>query len=287
MKIVLIALLFSAAPLMAVGPCELPRGEWRNTDLRSIEAPPGSRCVRLWFEERRYDITPAGDSRFTGTYFNVIRAAPVGASSFSEGCKSFPPPADNPVAIQIRGWTIIGKKTPEQDWRVRAQPGAPGGDLRIFKTEEFETKLSRQGDRLVDSAGGSEDPEGALLFRSPAPPPAAARAALEDTIRRLHGGACLEVMSELSPTLDAAREICVLRQRMAEITGNLISISVDDATEIDRVPVGFPRAPSNGHRRQRGVFFSFSSSYEKQQRIPSNAIVFEEEGAWKVVVLWL
>jgi hypothetical protein len=283
MKILLFAVLLIVVPSVVASPDELPRGEWHNTDLRGIEALPGGRCVRLWLEERTYNIVPTGESRFTGNYFNVIRAAPVGLPS-REGCR-FPPPADNPVANQIRGWLILGNKTPEQAWRVRAEPGMRGGDLRDFKSEEFETKLYRRGEYLVDSTGGGENPDEALFFRPPAPSPAAARAALEDTIRRLHEGACLEVLSTLVPTLDAAREMCTLRQRMAEITGSLLSISVDGVTELDRVPVGFPRTPSKGHRRQRGVFFSFMSNYEQQQ-IPGNAVVFEEEGAWKVVVLW-
>lgn len=284
MNILPIMALFILAHSPDAGSGERPRGEWHHTDIRSIEILPGGACIRLWLEERTYNIVPAGDSRFTGTYFNVIRAAPVGAPSFREECK-FPPPAANPVATQIRGWSIVGSKTPEQAWRVRAQPGAPGGDLRIFKTEEFETKLYREGDHLVDSNGDSASSD-ALLFRPPAPPPAPARAALEDTIRRLHGGFCLEVMLKLAPGQeDAARELCVLRQRMTQIAGNLLSISVESATELDRMPVGFPRTPANGYRRQRGVFFSFLGSFEKQ-RIPGHAVVVEEEGAWRVDLLW-
>lgn len=284
MKILPVVALFIIAHSAEASSGEPPRGEWRHTDIRSIEILPGGACIRLWIEERTYNIVPAGDSRFSGTYFNVIRAAPVGAPSFRAECK-FPPPADNPVATQIRGWSIIGNKTPEQAWRVRAQPGLPGGDLRVFKTEEFETKLYRRGDHLVDS-NGSANPDEALLFRPPSPSPASARTALEETVRRLHGGFCLEVMLKLAPGQeDAVRELCSLRQRMTQIAGSLLSISVDSATELDRVPVGFPRTPSNGYRRQRGVFFSFLGRYEKQQ-IPGHAVVVEEEGAWRVDLLW-
>jgi hypothetical protein len=185
----------------------------------------------------------------------------------------------------MRGWSIVGNKTPEGTWRVRAQPGPAAGDFHIDKSEEFETKLYRRGERLVDSSEGNEDSDKAFLFRPPAPPPAAARTALEDTIRRLHSGACLEVMSKLNPAQDVAREVCALRQRMVQISGSLLSISVDGATELDRVPAGFRRAPAEGYRRQRGVFFSFVGRYEKSQ-ILGNAVVLEEEGSWNVVLLW-
>lgn len=284
MKIPTLAALFLIAHSSMAGSGELPRGEWHHADLRSVEVVPSGRCVRLWLEERTYNIIANGESRFNGIYFNVIRAAPVGLLSHKPDCR-FPAPAENPVAAQFRGWSIFGDRTSGQTWRVRADPLPPGGDFQVFEAKEFETALYRQGERLADSTGASDDPEKTLLFRPPAPPPAAARAALEDTIRRLHGGACLEVMSKLGPALDAAREICALRQRAAQITGSLVSISVNGATQFDRVPVGFPRVPSSIYRRQRGVFFSFDVNYE-DQKIPSDAVVFEEEGVWNVVVLW-
>ena len=263
---------------------DLPRGEWHHADIRGIEAVPGGTCARLWLEERTYSIVPNGESRFMGTYFNMIRAAPVGVPSFSPDCR-FPAPAENPVASQFRGWSIVGDKPSAQTWRVRAEPGPPGGELRVFESKPFETSLYRRGELLVDSTGAYDDPEKTFLFRPPGPPPAAARAALEDTIRRLTGGGCLEVMSKLAPMNNVAQEMCALRQRVTQIAGSLLSISVDEATEFDRVPVGFPRAPSNSYRRQRGVFFSFDGQYENQ-KVPGHAVVFEEEGAWNVVLLW-
>lgn len=273
-----------AALFLIAGSGEPPRGEWHHRDIRSIEVLPGWTCVRLWLEERAYTIVPDGDSRFLGSYVNAIRAIPVGLPSLSPECR-FPAPAENPVAMQFRGWSIVGNRASGQTWRVRAEPGLPGGDLRVFETKEFETTLYRQGDLLIDSTGAADDPEKTFLFRPPGPPPAAARTALEDTIRRLHAGQCLEIMSKLSPVPDAAREICSLRQRQSQIAGNLVSISVQEAAELDRVPAEFPHAPFNIYRRQRGVFFSFTGHYEKQQ-IPGNAIVFEEGGAWNVVMLW-
>lgn len=284
MKILNLVAFFLIAHSLMASSGGLPLGEWHHADLRSVEVALGGMCVRLWLEERTYSIISNGESRFTGTYFNIIRAAPVGVLSHKPDCR-FPAPAENPVASQFRGWSVIGDRSSGQAWRVRAEPGPPGGDLRVFEAKEFETALYRQGELLADSTGASDDSEKTLLFRPPAPPPTAARAALEDMIRRLHGGACLEMTSKLGPALDAAREICALRQRAAQITGSLVSISVDGATEFDRVPVGFPRTPSNGYRRQRGVFLSFDVHYENQ-KIPGDAVVFEEEGAWNVVVLW-
>lgn len=284
MKTSILAFLLVIAAASAASSDEPPRGEWHHADIRSIEVLPGGMCVRLWLEQRTYNLLPSGESRFMGTYFNMIRAAPVGVPSLHPDCR-YPAPANNPVANQFRGWSIVGSRAERQGWRVRAEPGAPGGDLRVLETKEFETTLYREGELLVDSIGARDDPEKTLVFRASAVVPAAARAALEETVRRLTGGACLEVMSKLVPSNASVQEICALRQRMSQIAGRLLSISVDDATVFDRVPNGFPRAPSNGFRRQQGVFFSFDGHYENQQ-IPGNAVVFEEGGIWNVVLLW-
>lgn len=283
MKIWLAVALLLLTRLAVASPDAPPRGEWHHADLRGMEILAGGTCVRLWFEERTYSLVPAGDSRLTGTYVNVIRAAPVGLSSFSSQCK-FPAPAENPVASQFRLWAVVGKRVTENTWRVRAEPGAPSGDLRVDKTEEFETRLELQGENLVDSLDG-EGPDQALLFRHPAPSSPSPRVALEETIRRMLGGACLEVLSQLDTLPDAAREMCALRLRMNQLSGRLLSLSVDDFTELDRLPAEFPKASSSGYRRQRAFFFSFTGRYENQQ-IPGNAIVVEEEGTWHVAMLW-
>jgi hypothetical protein len=92
-------------------------------------------------------------------------------------------------------------------------------------------------------------------------------------------------MAKLNPAPDVAREMCALRQRLFPLSGALLSISVDGATELDRVPAGFPRTPGPGYRRQRGVLFSFLGRYEKTQ-VPGWAVVMEEEGTWNVAQLW-
>jgi hypothetical protein len=297
LSLVLLAfvLVLRAAPALA-RPEAPPAGEWHNTDLRAIEVVAASGCIRVWLEERTYHLTPAGDSRFTGVYFNFIRATPAGAPSLRPEC-NYPPPTENPIASQIRGWTIFGKRTAEGSWRVAAEPGPPAGDFQTYKTEPFETRLSRRGDLLADvsstangsggagAADGAEDPEHTLLFRPPGPVPAAARSALEETLRQLYGGACLKAMSRLAASEDVAREVCELRQRARQIAGSLLSINVDGADPIDRVPAGFPGPAREGYRRQRAVFFSFDGRFENQT-IPGNAIVVEEEGAWRVAMLW-
>lgn len=281
--------LFSAVALLSVvlpvaaAVAEPPSGEWYNVDLRGFETQPGNACLRLWIEERMYNLQPAGE-RLTGTYRNVIRATPVGGPSFSPDCK-YPTPATNPIASQVRLWSIVGKATDAGGWSIGAQPGMGGGDLQVWKTEEFKTILVSRGGQLIDGTGSPEDPDHALVFRRSAPPSSGARDILEATLTRLHGGACLEVLTPLAVSRNAAVEACALRQRMAQLAGRYLSLSMISATDFDRVPNTFPKAPSSGWKRQRGVFFEFTSRFERQQLL-GNAIVFEEAGQWRVALLW-
>jgi hypothetical protein len=134
-------------------------------------------------------------------------------------------------------------------------------------------------------AGSGDDLSKTLVFRPAVPVPPAARAVLEDTVQRMEGGECLKVMSRLATRPDAAAQMCALRAKMSQFLGSYLSMSVDSMTEFDRVPDGFPVKPSTGWRRQRGVFFVFTGRYENQV-IPGNAVVFEEAGEWRVVLLW-
>jgi hypothetical protein len=180
-------------------------------------------------------------------------------------------------------WQILGTPKATGDWLVRAEPGLGAGDFQAYNTEPFETSLALRGGKLV--AGSGDDLSKTLVFRPAVPVPPAARAVLEDTVQRMEGGECLKVMSRLATRPDAAAQMCALRAKMSQFLGSYLSMSVDSMTEFDRVPDGFPVKPSTGWRRQRGVFFVFTGRYENQV-IPGNAVVFEEAGEWRVVLLW-
>jgi hypothetical protein len=273
-------ILFIAFALSTVACAAIPAGEWRNVDLRGIEVLPGS-CIRLWVEERAYHIQAAGD-HFEGVYNNVLRTTPVGAPSFSLSCR-FPPPASNPVAMQIRGWALIGRSNGSGGWRVGAEPGVAGGDFHADKTEEFHTVVTQQGNTLIDGEN-SGDAVHTFLFRAAAPPPAEARTALEESIRRVEGGSCLEVLTAIAVNRDDAVQACGVRERILSLSGKYISLSVDSATEFDRVPDKF-LAQSTALRRQHGVLFSFTGKFEKTE-VPGNAVVYEDGGKWRLGFLW-
>ncbi len=273
-------ILFIPFVLSTIACAAIPAGEWRNVDLRGIEVLPGS-CIRLWVEERAYHIQAAGD-HFEGVYNNVLRATPVGLPSFNPNCH-FPAPASNPVAMQIRGWALIGRSNGSGGWRVGAEPGVAGGDFHVDKTEEFHTFVTQQGNTLIDGEN-SDDAVHTLLFRAAAPPPPAARTALEESIMRVNGGSCLEVLTTIAVNRDAVVQACDVRERILNLSGKYISLSVDSATEFDRVPDKFP-AQSTTVRRQHGVFFSFIGKFERTE-VPGNAIVYEDGGKWRLGFLW-
>lgn len=275
----------TAIVLMIISGCasaaEPPLGEWVQNDIRGMESIAGATCTRMWIEERKYTLN--GDAgQLMGSYGNVIRAMPIGMPSLP-ACK-YPKPASSPIATQMRLWSLIGRPNDDGTWRIGAQPEQSGGDFDTFKMDEFKTRLTLRGATLIDAASDPDDPD-ALVFRRPAAPEPEARAALEEAVRRLQTGACVPVMMELGATQQVAAQMCALRKRITNLGGAYVSLSVDAATEFHRVPDNFPR-PSTGMRRQRGVVYSFTTHYERQA-VPGNAVVYEENGKWRVALLWV
>ncbi|HEV7733702.1 MAG TPA: hypothetical protein VGR62_16155 [Candidatus Binatia bacterium] len=262
---------------------DVPQGEWHNTGIRTVEVLQDGTCLRVWLEERAYSFGSPTNGAVAGIYRNVVRAVPVGPPSFREGCV-FPAPASNPVASQMRAWEFAAKPVDEGAWLVRAEPRPGSGDLRLFEAEEFQTKVRVRGDRLIDTPSSTDDTP-RLSFRRPGAPPDGARAALDDAVTRLHQGKCLEVLSALGHDADRVTRVCDLRRRMDDLLGRYVSLSVDQAVELDAMPPEFNRGATSGPVARHGVFFAFIGQYEKE-RIPGNAVVAEEGGQWRVVALW-
>ena len=272
--------------LMAVSQAAAPllQGEWQNVDVRSVEVNGDGACIRVWLEERKYSLQAIPDRRYQGAYQNVVHAVPVGAASFSPTCK-YPALTSNPVATQTRMWAVVASPISDQRWRLRAQAGPGGGDFSLLASGDFTTELAPVNDRLFDGTGPTDDANEVLVFRTPAKPPAEARLELEATIAKLYAGGCLEVMSALATRKEALAELCALRQQMAQLQGQFVSISMTAETEFDRVPASVSSPGASGLRRQRGVFYEFTGTFDKA-RVPGNAIVVEESGKWRVAALW-
>ncbi len=100
----------------------------------------------------------------------------------------------------------------------------------------------------------------------------------------MNGGSCLEVLTTIAVNRDAVVQACDVRERILNLSGKYISLSVDSATEFDRVPDKVP-AQSTTVRRQHGVFFSFIGKFERTE-VPGNAIVYEDGGKWRLGFLW-
>ena len=252
-------------------------GDWKNVDIRGVENRPPA-CTRVWFEERSYALQRP--DALQGIYSNVIRAAPVGAPSSRPDCK-YPAPASNPIAQQLRMWRVIGRPDGSGGFRVAAEAAPGGGDMNVYKTQEFRTVLTLRSGRLIDETQSGA--ANGLVFRRAAEPPAAARRVLEETISRLESGGCLDVMAAMGAREKVA-QMCELRRRMAEIAGRYIGLSVISSLEFDRVPDRFPNE-SKALKSQHGVHFSFNGQYENQ-KLHGDALVFEEEGRWRVAFLW-
>jgi len=281
--ILLVGALLGYLQISAPGGPVTPSGEWRQTDLRGIEVTSGGACARLWIEERGYLVEPIGAGRFGGAYRNTIRAMPLSASSFAPSCR-FEGPAQSSVANQTRLWQVLVTVQGERDWRVRAEPGPGSGDLRAFSTEEFETTLTARNGTLVDGSGQQSRN---LTFHRPAQESIRGRKLLEDTLRRLYAGGCLEVMAALTQRADGIAEVCSLRRQMSDAQGSLIAITVDDEVPFDRVPAALlhPANQTDGLTDQQGVLFAFTSIFEAS-RMAGSAILFGEGEHWRVVMLW-
>ncbi len=264
-------LLLSALVLLCTAATAQPlTGDWKQVDLRGIENTPPA-CVRLWFEERSYALQKQNDQMY-GVYANLHRITPVGAPSFQPNCK-YPPPATKPLSLQTRMWNLAVRPDGNR-LRIAAEPGIGSGDMNLYKTEAFNTVVSVRNGLLVD---------GDLLFRRPSTASAAARQKLEETINRLEGGGCLEVMASMGRS-DIAEQACDLRRRIGQYAGRYTGLSVISALEFDRIPEKFPML-STAMKNQRGIHYSFNGQYERQT-IPGDALVFEEGGSWRVAFLW-
>jgi hypothetical protein len=266
----MISILFSLALLDVAG-------QWRSVDVTSIESVPGY-CMRVWVEQRTWDLRETGRNRLTGSYRSVIRSIPVGAMSVSPSCK-WPEPATKAASAQIRLWGVTGRAGSDGDWNVSAKQGTTTGELRRDLAPAFTTSLQRRGG-TVTSADATEP----RVFRPAAEPPAAAFEALQKTIDHLHHGGCMEVITSIGFGAEEARRSCEMRARIQPQSGAYQSLTVTEATEFDRVPTIFPAAVS--FKRQHGVIVDFVAQYEKQQ-IRGSAILYDENGVWRVALLWL
>jgi hypothetical protein len=275
-------LLFIALGQQPAAP-EFPGGEWRHADIRGLEVLQQGACVRLWLEERTYAFDPPRNGRVTGAYRNVVRAAPIGAASFAPTCK-FPAPATNPVAMQTRMWSVVGTLA-DAKWRLRTQPGPPAGDALGLASDEFTTDVVHRDTTLVDSRGAADDDDWTLVFRRASATPTEARAALERTVTQLTSGGCLQALSSLVHASANVVDVCAARAALDRLQGRFVNLKVDFSTSFDRVPLTFPWGPSDKRRRQRGVFFEFTDEFEKV-RTAGSALVYEDNGQWRVAMLW-
>lgn len=259
-------------------------GQWQHVDVRGIESDGSGTCLRLWLEERRYGLQPLADRRFGGAYQNVIRAVPVGAASFSRDCR-FPVLTANPNATQVRMWSVVAAPIDAQRWRLRAQAGPDGGDVSMAPADDFTTQLSFAHERLVDGTAPSDHVGRHLVFRRPSPAPAEARAALEAAVARLQAGGCLEVTAALAMRTDGVADACALRQQRDALLGPFTAMAVTNETEFDRIASAFLSPGAPGFTRRHGVFYEFTATFARA-RVPGGALVVEEDGRWRLAVLW-
>jgi hypothetical protein len=251
-------------------------GQWRSVDVTSIESLPDY-CMRVWVEERTWNLEEARWKRLKGKYRSVIRAVPVGATSLNPACK-WPKPATKGDAAQIRDWSIRGRHA-DAGWNVSAEKGSTTGDLRRDQAFAFTTTLNRRGETLT-----SADVKEPRVFRRAAPPPPAATVALEKTIHHLHTGGCYEVITSIGFNAEEAQRSCALRKEIQERIGPYQSLTVTDVIEFDRIPTVFPASVLM--KRQHGVLVSFDAKYEKQT-VRGNAMLYDENGQWRVSLLWM
>jgi hypothetical protein len=253
-------------------------GEWRNVDVMSIESVPGY-CMRVWVEERTWDLDKTWRNRVRGTYRNVIRGIPVGSPSRKETCK-WPAPATKAASAQIRLWPVAGRPAGDDHWSIAAAEGTTTGELRRDQAFPFTTTVERKGDTLLSA----DTPQPRVFRPAGRPAPAAAVAALQKAIDEVHSDRCVEVIRSIGFDKQESKNSCALRKLIQKESGEYQSMSIEQALEFDRAPLAFPA--SSSLKQQHGVLFHFVAKYEKYP-LPGNAILYEENGKWKLASLWL
>ena len=260
-----------------------PGGEWRHADIRGIESVQNGACLRMWIEERTYILAPQQEGRTMGVYGNVVRTTPIGAASFAKAC-TFPPPATKPLTMQSRAWNVVATFR-DTAWGLRAAPGLSSSSDLQLQSEDFATRLSRQGVDMLDGLQSADDEDRTLVFRRAGTPPKEAWQALEDLITKMTAGGCLQALNALVHPPRSPAEVCAARAALTLALGHLTSLRVQQTTSFDRVPLTFPSGPSARWRRQQGLLFEFTGDFENGRSI-GHALVYEDGKQWHVAMLW-
>ena len=94
----------------------------------------------------------------------------------------------------------------------------------------------------------------------------------------------MDVITSIGFSAAEAQRSCEMRARIQPQSGAYQSLTVTEATEFDRIPAKFPMA--NTLKRQHGVIVDFVAQYEKTQ-FRGSAILYDENGGWRVALLWM
>lgn len=260
-------------------------GDWLQADFVSVENITPE-CTALTSMRRTIRVERAPDGNLLGVYATDEESLWVQKASSS--CKFSVPTMSPDIFQRSRTWSFLLAPRDATGWRLGSNSAKCQGDAcdepRIG--EPFESRLSMQGDRLIDAGKGVRG--GALKFQRAAPwrqRADDAAAAWPALMKPLDRGDCngffRESLSADSPLQKAHDDYCaVIAQRLQSEPQPIVSLSIGGKTPIDR------RWVPDGTVEVEEVLLAGFAIYQDGSTLPRQAILRREGGQWKVVALF-
>ena len=260
-------------------------GAFHSTEIRNLEVH-GPGCIRLWIEQRIYDVRSIGSDFSHGLYVNSLLSHPVGYQR--EDC-TYSIPAPMPVSGQVRQWRVSASREAGARWSVEATPAPAigGNELGLgIPTEAFRTELDlRSPDVLVDLSP-MMGPNGMRFSRKREVPGDLARE-VHRLLEKTNSGECEKVMVSTieNPNKDRAgvvREICDVRFRIRQTLGDYQSMNLIEAISLD----GY-RLPGRTYQVRESYFVTYSAQHAGGGIAPGNMLIERDDGGRLVpLMIW-
>ena len=280
-------LIAGLAALFALGraSAEDITGHWLQADFVSVEAIMPE-CVSLTAMSRTIRVERAQDGSLSGVYATDEQS--IWVHNKSSSCK-FSVATMSPVVFQRSCiWQFLLAPRDVTGWRMGSNSAKCQGDAYDEPGigEPFESRLSLQGDRLVDAGkgvrGGALKFQRAVPWRQRADEAAAAWPALMKPLDRGDCNGFFQAsLSANSPLQKAHEDYCVLNvQRLQSEPQPIVSLSIGLKIPIDR------RWVPDGAVEVEDVLLAGFAIFQDGSTLPRQAILRREQGQWKVVALF-
>lgn len=260
-------------------------GDWQQADFVSVDKVTPE-CVTLTTMTRTIWVDRAPDGHLTGAYSTCEEVLWVQKGSPS--CKFSVASMSPDIFQRARTWSFLLAPQDATGWRLGSGSAICQGDAcgQPGIDEPFASRLSLQGDRLVDTGvgvrGGAMKFQRAAQWLQRADDAAAAWPALMKPLDRGDCNGFFQAsLSADSPLQKAHDDYCeVIAQRLQSEHQPIVSLSVGVKTPIDR------RWVPDGAVEVKDVLLAGFAIFQDGSTLPRQAILRREQGQWKVVDLF-